>query len=144
MNKSVKPLLKRPASRWQTVLTLFLIAGITLTAISLLATRDGRQFYCSNTNPGPLDELSARHQQERGLPFAYYSDDISNTCFLPANTTVDKHDAQYVLNAIADIVIWGLVVVAIGEVYRSRKKSNSVAIDDVSSKSSHLNKMGKK
>jgi len=128
MNKSKvtssKKLLQ-PAHKWQNWLATFLIAGVLLTALSLLARRDGQALYCVPEQTHALAELGIQHQQERGLPFTYYRDNLPDNCLSTDLTTQSPTAPQAAIawRAALDVLVWGVVAVVIVRAYHFGHRS---------------------
>lgn len=97
-----------------TTLLITLLLAVFLTAASYFVTTQGRQIYCAPSNPGPLDELSASHQTERGFPFSYYVEAVPENCdpqnvFESADIDTGSHFRP--VRFAADILIWAALLV---------------------------------
>lgn len=116
--------LLQPAHKWQNWLALFLIGGVLLTALSLVAHRDGQTLYCTPVQTHALAELSFKHRQERGLPFTYYRDDLPNNCW-PADAATQTVTAQTGIawRAALDVIVWGVVAVLVVRAYHFGHRS---------------------
>lgn len=117
--------IKLDVTKVQKLVILFLISGLVMTALSFFVVRDGQQLYCTPPNPGPLDELSAGHRQERGFPFAYYQDELTTNCW-PANAQQMTTDQSMpaITAAVLDLLIWGGVLTTIGIALSSKRKKH--------------------